>query len=399
MKVFEVIRATIFSMPLGIFITFGLFLAITIQMKVRKVDIIFRRIVASYCFSAAVASLLLLFYYYFHDLFARFDILYSFSVIMAMVLFHHFLCFSIKIDKSFSFFHYVIPLFVCLIMLFCKHFFSVFWNHEGNNVLFVIALFFGVVYSALPFYKMYNYHLKLAIVSNTSETINKGAIIPFLLEIILFPVTFTVIPLITKQNPGIMLSLLQMLFILLALRMNIPLTYAIIRHYGSPMNDMSLFAPDILTNKTGLVINQKTNVVEEETSSDKNNAGGPSKRIYRKYTRKNRSNGQLIEIDKNVFEAYFRKQKPFLNPELKIHDLATPLQSNRTYISKFINRTYGMNFNSYINLCRLHEMERLLELPDNKEKKPVALINQTGFGNYRNYLRAKKQFSFEKSKT
>jgi AraC-type DNA-binding domain-containing proteins len=109
--------------------------------------------------------------------------------------------------------------------------------------------------------------------------------------------------------------------------------------------------------------------------------------------------GGLVEIDKKVFETYFFKHKPYLNPNFRISDLIDPLQSNRTYISKFINRTYKMNFSSYVNHCRLREMERLLQLPMNKGKKMSEIIVQAGFSNYRNYLRAKKQFSMDTKKT
>lgn len=65
-------------------------------------------------------------------------------------------------------------------------------------------------------------------------------------------------------------------------------------------------------------------------------------------------------LSKERFEKYMQEDKPYLNPELKITDLTRELQTNRTYLSTFINRTYGMNFKAYINDCRLREMEALL---------------------------------------
>lgn len=386
MKAFEIIRLLIFSMPLGIFITFGLFLVITIQMKVRKIDVILRRLVTVYCLSAAVASLFLLFYYYFPDLFSRFGIVYFISVIYAMILFYHFLCFAIKSYEQIRPFHYIIPLVLCIGMLICKVSFPVFWAREGNSVLFIGMLVFGIIYSVLPLYKMHNYDLKLVLVSNTTGTLNRKVAVPFIFEVILFPIAFVLMPLITKQNPGISLSVLMMLFILLALRMNIPLTYAMIRHYAFPLNEAPLFAPFVSeSDMAPKVKTQKQEIIPLDSGKD-------TKRIYHKYTRKNRVNGQLIEIDKKVFEAYFRKYKPYLDPGLKIQDLIIPLQSNRTYISKFVNHTYKMSFSSYVNNCRLHEMERLLQLPGNKNKTAREFIRQAGFGDYRHYLRVKERF-------
>jgi AraC-like DNA-binding protein len=123
----------------------------------------------------------------------------------------------------------------------------------------------------------------------------------------------------------------------------------------------------------------------------------PVKRIYRKYSQRHLASGQLIEVDKTVFESYFRKNKPFLNPYLTINDLIEPLHSNRTYLSKFINRTYRMNFNTYINTCRLHEMDKLLAMPGNRHKTPASLYSQAGFRSYRNYLNAKNSIKKLKS--
>jgi len=49
--------------------------------------------------------------------------------------------------------------------------------------------------------------------------------------------------------------------------------------------------------------------------------------------------------------------------------MARNLFSNRTYISAFINREYGMNFNRFINNYRLKEIERLQsEAVERKQK-------------------------------
>ena len=87
-------------------------------------------------------------------------------------------------------------------------------------------------------------------------------------------------------------------------------------------------------------------------------------------------------------ETYFVKEKPYLNPGYKITDLVEALDVNRTVISEFINREYGMNFNRYLNHWRLREVERLRSLPGNEGKSESALVKQAGFGEYRQYTRA-----------
>lgn len=88
------------------------------------------------------------------------------------------------------------------------------------------------------------------------------------------------------------------------------------------------------------------------------------------------------------FEEYFREHKPYLNPELKITDLIDPLKANRTVISNFVNKTYGVNFNRYINRLRVKELERLKNLPKNKGMEIPQLLSKAGFSSMRNYTRA-----------
>lgn len=88
------------------------------------------------------------------------------------------------------------------------------------------------------------------------------------------------------------------------------------------------------------------------------------------------------------FEAYFRDKKPWLDPACKIADLVEVFDVNRTALSGFINRTYGMNFNRYLNRWRLREFDRLCSLPSNRGKSRISLVEKAGFDNYRTYLRA-----------
>ncbi len=92
-------------------------------------------------------------------------------------------------------------------------------------------------------------------------------------------------------------------------------------------------------------------------------------------------------LTKAFFEEYMYTKKPFLNPDLKISNLVTDLEMNRTYISGFINREYNMNFSRYINNCRLKEYNLLLADPVMKDKSKEELSELAGFSSYRYFLR------------
>lgn len=90
-------------------------------------------------------------------------------------------------------------------------------------------------------------------------------------------------------------------------------------------------------------------------------------------------------LNRETFENYILTKKPYKNPDLKITDLVNELNVNRTYISGFINAEYGVNFNNYINQCRLAEFKQL------KTQKPALteaeLAEMSGFSSYRSFKR------------
>lgn len=102
--------------------------------------------------------------------------------------------------------------------------------------------------------------------------------------------------------------------------------------------------------------------------------------------------GNYAQLGRQRVEKYLEDKKPYLNPEFKITDMARDLFSNRTYISAFINREYGVNFNRFINNYRLKEVERLqAEAVQRKQKASLMeIVIHAGFSNYRSYFRAKK---------
>lgn len=66
-----------------------------------------------------------------------------------------------------------------------------------------------------------------------------------------------------------------------------------------------------------------------------------------------------------LLTQWMEQQKPYLNPEFKLMDLREVLPMNRTYLSQFINDTYGCPFYQFVNRYRIEEAQRLMhEHPD-----------------------------------
>lgn len=87
------------------------------------------------------------------------------------------------------------------------------------------------------------------------------------------------------------------------------------------------------------------------------------------------------------------KDKIYLQPDLKLEDLARMMNTNRTYIYQAINLQMGITFNEFINRQRIAHAERLMANNPDLSVNDVAI--QSGFASissfYRNYKKYKKE--------
>ena len=66
------------------------------------------------------------------------------------------------------------------------------------------------------------------------------------------------------------------------------------------------------------------------------------------------------DAQRKTLEQWMRETKPYLNPNFKLMDLRAVLPMNRTYLSQFINDTYGCSFYQFANRYRIEEAQRLM---------------------------------------
>lgn len=79
------------------------------------------------------------------------------------------------------------------------------------------------------------------------------------------------------------------------------------------------------------------------------------------------------------FEDLIVTEQLFLRPGIKIADIATMLESNRTYISRLVNNTYNMSFSDYINTLRIDYAEQYLL--HHKDARQSDIAAACGFSN------------------
>lgn len=85
------------------------------------------------------------------------------------------------------------------------------------------------------------------------------------------------------------------------------------------------------------------------------------------------------------FNNYMVKERGFLNPSLTIEEIAAVLNSNRTYVSKVVNLSYGMPFRDYLSKLRLDYSKQLMV--DEPDASLEYIATKSGFQSSTQFIR------------
>lgn len=77
--------------------------------------------------------------------------------------------------------------------------------------------------------------------------------------------------------------------------------------------------------------------------------------------------------------AHMESNKPFLNPELTLIDLAQQVGVSRNQLSQVINTGIGDNFYNFVNKFRIEEVKELIKKDVNRKFTILSLANDAGF--------------------
>lgn len=80
----------------------------------------------------------------------------------------------------------------------------------------------------------------------------------------------------------------------------------------------------------------------------------------------------------------FENEKIYLNPNLKVSDIAAAIGTNRTYISAYFNKETQCTFYDYVNRYRIEYACKLLE---NSDEKILQIAELSGFNSAQAFIR------------
>lgn len=77
--------------------------------------------------------------------------------------------------------------------------------------------------------------------------------------------------------------------------------------------------------------------------------------------------------------AYMEREKPYLNGDLTIHDVAEKIKIPRHYITQIINEKLNKNFYTFINEYRINEIKKMISSKEFDHLTLIAIAYDSGF--------------------
>lgn len=111
-----------------------------------------------------------------------------------------------------------------------------------------------------------------------------------------------------------------------------------------------------------------------------------------KYSKSTLNEENILEIHAALIKVLNEKQ-PYLNPELKLTDLAVLLEVNPNHLSQVINSQCGKSFYDLINEQRIQEFIFRLKQKESKQYTLVALAFDCGFNSKASFNRNFKKYT------
>lgn len=86
--------------------------------------------------------------------------------------------------------------------------------------------------------------------------------------------------------------------------------------------------------------------------------------------------------------AYMESERPYLDPDLSLNDLARRLKTNTSILSPVINVGTGKNFNDFVNQYRVDAFKRQALDPANGHLSLLGIALDCGFNSKATFNRA-----------
>lgn len=235
-------------------------------------------------------------------------------------------------------------------------------GYEFENLLRIAIIYVsGIMYSILSLQILFKYRRNIKNEFSNTEKIEFN----WLLFLIIGMLAIWLVILFVQSNNIISIS--STIFVIL------------IGYFG--INQVNVFGKKAVPESNVILINEEEKDKELDTLS-------PSK----KYQYSNLSNDESLQIH-NLLLKILENEKPFLNPELTLAELAKLIPTHPNKLSEVINKYEEKNFYDLINEWRINNFLQLLNKPENKQYTLMSLAYDSGFNSKASFNRNFKKYT------
>lgn len=108
-------------------------------------------------------------------------------------------------------------------------------------------------------------------------------------------------------------------------------------------------------------------------------------------------NSSLTDTDRERYKTHIldlmKEEKPYLDPDLRLAELASKLGISTSHFSEVLHYCFKENFYNFINFYRILEAQELMKKPLYKEAKIIAIAFDAGFKSKTTFNRVFKNFT------
>ena len=108
--------------------------------------------------------------------------------------------------------------------------------------------------------------------------------------------------------------------------------------------------------------------------------------IRKKYERSGLTREEA-DRDAQRLDTYMLDEKPYLDPDLRIEDVAKALNIKRHYLTQIISEKYNKNFFGYVNEFRISDAQRMMSDKENDGMTILRIAYDTGFNSKSSFNR------------
>tara|TARA_Y100000034_G_scaffold105927_1_gene134067 strand:+ start:421355 stop:422350 length:996 start_codon:yes stop_codon:yes gene_type:complete len=102
---------------------------------------------------------------------------------------------------------------------------------------------------------------------------------------------------------------------------------------------------------------------------------------------------QIADTEVKKVADFMEEEKPYLNPDLNLSDLADALEMNRAQLSQVINSGFQKNFNDFVNSYRVEAIKEKLNAGSHEQLSLLGIAYDCGFNSKATFNRVFKKLT------